>query len=139
VLSLVPVNRYVQVVIWVLLTPVFGVIQGAAGSLFVMLEHGDLGNPDLHRLLTGLALIYGGGWFLPALLISDFLFLRRTLSRREIARYASFITMVAILLGLLMPGVMVMIGYPMTAVAILGCGFLHRKRQHSPELGVETE
>jgi hypothetical protein len=96
-----------------------------------MMQYGDLGNSDLHRILMGLALVYGGGWFIPALVISDLFFLRRTLSRREIAHYASFIAIVALLLGVLMGGMLVMIGYPMTAVAILGYGFLHRKRPDS--------
>ena len=35
----------------------------------------------------------------------------------------------ALLVGLVMEGMLVMIGYPLTALAILGCGFLHRKKR----------
>jgi hypothetical protein len=94
---------------------------------------------DLHRILTGLALVYGGGWFIPALLISDFLLLRRTLSRLAFARYISLVAVTALLVGLCMPGMLLMIGYPITAAAILGYGFLHRKKLDSPQVGVEPE
>jgi hypothetical protein len=127
-LTLAAVNRYVQIVIWLFLAPLFGAIQAAASFSFLMLQHGDVGNPDLHRILTGLAFVYGGGWFVPALVISDLFFLRRTLSGREVGRYASSIAIIALLLGLLMPGMLVMIGYPTTAAAILVYGFLHRRR-----------
>lgn len=132
-------NRYIQIAAWVFLAPLFGAIQAVAGFSFLMLHWGDLGNSDLHRILTGLALVYGGGWFIPALLISDFLLLRRTLSRLAFARYISLVAVTALLVGLCMPGMLLMIGYPITAAAILGYGFLHRRKRDSPQVGVEPE
>ena len=122
-------NRYIQTAIWVFLAPLFGAIQAMASFSLLMLQGGDLSNSDLHRILLGLALVYGGGWFIPALIISDLFLLRRTLSRRDLARYILWIAITALLVGLLMQGMLAMIGYPLTALAILGCGFLHRKKR----------
>jgi len=123
------VNRYIQVAIWVFPAPVFGAIQAVASFSLVLLQHGDLGSPDLHRILKVFALVYGGGWFIPALVVSDLFLLRQTLSGRDFARYTLLIGLAALLLGFLMPGIVVMIGYPITAVAIVGCAFLHRKNR----------
>lgn len=127
--KLIVVNRYIQTAIWVSLAPLFAAIQGVASFSALILRHGDLGNSDLHRILMGLALVYGGGWFIPALVISDLFLLRRTLSGHDLARYVSWIATTALLVGLVMEGMLVMIGYPLTALAILGCGFLHRKKR----------
>lgn len=102
-----------------------------------MLSVGDLGSRDLRRVLLGLTLIYGGGWFLPALVAADLAMFKRTLSRSEFRRYVFWIAITACVIGLLMPGVMLMIGYPVTALAILLYGFLHR-RGRSPEASRAT-
>lgn len=132
-------NRYIQIAAYFFLAPLFGVIQGVAGFSSLILRYGELGNSDLHRILTGLALVYGGGWFVPALLISDLFLLRRTLSRLEFARYISSVAVTALIVGFCTPGMLLMIGYPITAGAILGCGFLHRKRRDSLEVGVDPK
>jgi hypothetical protein len=121
------VNRYIQTASWIFLVPIFGAIQILASFSAIMFSVRDLGSRDLHRLLLGLTFVYGGGWFLPALVISDLAMLRRTLTRREFGRYVSLIAVSALVIGLLTPGMMVMVGYPMTAFAILVCGFFHRK------------
>jgi len=77
------VNRYIQVAVWVFLSPVFGAIQAVASFGFVMLKRGSGDSPDFSRLLTGLALVYGGAWFIPSLVASDLFLLRRTLSRQD--------------------------------------------------------
>lgn len=102
----------------------FGTIQGVASFLLPMLRYGDLGSPDLLWILAGLALVYCGGWFIPALIISDLFMLRRTLSPRDFRRYTLLIAITTLVMGLLMSGMMVILGYPMTACAILGYGFL---------------
>ena len=107
----------------------FGAIQGLASFSLIMLSVGDLGSHDLRRVLLGLTFVYGGGWFLPALVVSDLGMLRRTLSSGEFLRYTSLIAITALVIGLLMPGVLLMIGYPLTALAILLYGFVHRKRR----------
>jgi hypothetical protein len=121
-------NRYYQLTIWVLVAPVLGAIQAVASMLPVMMQHGDFGNPDLRRIMAGLALVYGGGWFIPALLISDLFMLKRRLSRRDLMSYALAIAITALVIGFLLPGTMVMLGYPLTACAILVCGFWRRKK-----------
>jgi len=74
-----------------------------------MLSSGDLGSHDLRRVLLGLTFIYGGGWFLPALVASDLAMLRRTLPGSEFGRYVSLIAMTALVIGFLMPGMMTML------------------------------
>jgi hypothetical protein len=69
-----------------------------------------------------------GGWFIPALLASDLFLLGRTLSRQDFARYISIIIVIALLTGLVMPGMLVMIGYALTAAGIVNCGLLFRKK-----------
>ena len=98
-----------------------------------MLQRGDLGNRDLRLILAGLSLVYGGGWFVPALLIADLALLRRALSRGEVARYLSAIGVTALVFGFLMPGMMATLGYPATASAILLWGFLWRAWRGSRE------
>jgi hypothetical protein len=130
-------NRYTQLGLWILLAPIFGAIQALTSFSLVMLSVGDLGSRDLRRVLLGLTLIYGGGWFLPALVAADLAMFKRTLSRSEFRRYVFWIAITACVIGLLMPGVMLMIGYPVTALAILLYGFLHR-RGRSPEASRAT-
>src|SRR5713101_3434757 len=115
------------------MAPVFGAMQVAAGLSIPILQHGDLGNPDLHRLIGGVALVYGGGWFISALLIADGLMLRRILSRSELVRYLALIAVIAVAVGFLLPGMLLMVGYPLTACAILVCGFVYRKRRGAGE------
>ena len=121
-------NRYVQITLWIFLAPLFGLFQALASFSIIGLRQGDLGSHDLHRILLGLALVYGGGWFIPALVIADLALLRRTVTRGEFLKYTSLIGITAIVIGLLMPGMMVMLGYPTTALVILVYGFLNRKR-----------
>ena len=109
------------------MAPALGLVQAVAAFAGVMLWHGNVGNADLHRVLLGLSLIYGGGWFLPALLFSDLVMLRRSLSYKELRRYTLWIAITVVVVGLVMPGMMVMLGYPTSAGAILLYGFLHRK------------
>lgn len=127
------VNRYFQVALWVVLAAVFGTIQAIASFSIIVLRNGDLGSHELRSTLVGLALVYGGGWFIPALVVADFTLLRRTLTRSEFRRYTSLIAITALIVGLVMPGMMVMFGYPATALAILVFGFLYRKRYSAPD------
>ena len=101
----------------------------------MLLERGSGDNGGFYRMLTGLAVVYGGGWFIPALLVSDLFLLRRTLSRQDFARYISIIIVIGLLAGLVMPGILVMIGYPVTAAGIVGCGLLFRKKPVRAGLG----
>jgi hypothetical protein len=55
--------------------------------------------------------------------------LRRTLSGKEFLRYVSLIAINALAAGFILPGVMVMLGYPTTACAILVYALIFRKRR----------
>ena len=55
-----------QAGIWILWAFALGAIHAMASFLPVMLERGNLGSPDLHRVLYGVALVYGArGLFRP--------------------------------------------------------------------------
>ena len=110
------------------MAPVLGAIQAVASFAVVMLERGDLGNRDLHLVLAGLSLVYGGSWLIAALVVADLALLRRTLSHSEFAGYLSAICITALVIGLLLPGTRAMLGYPATACAILLWGFIRRRR-----------
>jgi len=49
------------------------------------------------------------------------------------------VAVTALLVGFCLPGMLLMIGYPITAGAILGYGFLHRKKRDSSQVGVNPE
>jgi hypothetical protein len=121
-------KRYAQTALWAILAPVFGAIQAVASFSVIMLSVGDLGSHDLRRVIVGLSLAYGSGWFIPALVVSDLAMLRRSLSRKEFGRYILLIALTALVIGLMTSGMMVMLGYPTTACAILLYGFIFRKR-----------
>lgn len=122
-------NRYRQAGIWILWAFVLGAIQALASFLPVMIERGNLGSLDLHRVLYGVALVYGGAWFIPALLVSDLFLVKRTLSWRDLTRIGILTAILALVIGLVLGGMMAMIGYPATAISILVLGFVHRKRE----------
>jgi hypothetical protein len=112
---------------WIVMAPLLGGIQAIASFLVPMLQHGDPGNRDLRTLLVGLSVGYGGAWFVPALVLSDVLVLRRVLSRSDYGRYIRALALAAGGIGCVFPGILVMVGYPLTAAAILGCGFWYRR------------
>jgi hypothetical protein len=93
-----------------------------------MLQRKQLGSPDLHRLILGIALVYGGGWFLPALLVSDFFFLKRELEGMEFVRYAAS-SSATVLIGFFTPGLLMMVGFPGTAATILVIGYIWRTEE----------
>ena len=120
-------RRSVQFVSWIVVTPIHGAIQAIASFVVPMLQHGDLGNHDLRTLLVGVSVGYGGAWFFPALVLSDVLFLRRALSPSEYGRCIGTLALAAGGIGCVLPGMLVMLGYPLTAAAILGCGLWYRR------------
>src|ERR1700758_2035168 len=56
---------------WIFLSPLLGMIQAFASFALIMLQRKQLGSSDLHRLLLGIAVVYGCSWFVPAFLVSD--------------------------------------------------------------------
>jgi hypothetical protein len=119
-------RRAVQVASWIVVAPFLGGIQAIATFLIPMLWHGDVANRDLRTLLVGLAVGYGGMWLLPALVLADIVFLRRALSRRDYVQYILTLTIAAGGIGVVMPGMLAMVAYPVMAAFILACGFWYR-------------
>jgi hypothetical protein len=95
------------------LAPIFGAIQAAVA----LAEASELDNGALHKI-AALALTYGIGWLVPALLIADIFFLKR-LSLSDFLGYVLAIAGTIFVIGILLPGPAVMFGYPITAVCIV--------------------
>ncbi len=118
-------KRYQQILLWVLAAPLLGLVQASASFLAVLARGAEAG---ALRLVISIAAIYGTGWFLPALLLADVALIRRSLSWKGLGSFVGLSAAIAAVIGLLTPGMMVMIGYPLTALAILLLGALLRKR-----------
>jgi hypothetical protein len=65
-------------------------------------------------------------WFLPALLVADLAFFRRPLPYDRWLRFIWWAAAIAIVTGMLTPGMFVMLGYPVAALAILVLAFARR-------------
>jgi hypothetical protein len=109
--------------------PVVGLFQGAISFVPVVATHPPHGQ-DWHAiaLLCLGGLVYGAGWLIPAMLLSDLIFLRRALSARDIATYLGVIAGTAAAIGITIPGYLIMVSVPITAVAILVVGLVFRMR-----------
>ena len=82
-------------------------------------------------LLSLGGLVYGACWLIPAMLLSDLIFLRRPLSATDMATYLAVIAGSAAVIGITIPGYLIMVGVPVTAVAILVIGLVFRMRRGS--------
>ena len=116
-------KRYTQIASWILIAPLLGAIQAVASLFVPMIQHSNLGNHDPRLTLLGLALVYGGGWFLAALLLSDVLLLSRPLARHEFVRYLSVMAVTAAGIGLLLPGMMARWDIPRPRASFSDVGF----------------
>ena len=122
-------NRSAQTAVWLVAGPVFGLLQGVTSFLPVLLTHGLVrGVVAEVKAYPLISLVHGCYWLLPGLLLSDWIFLRRVLKGTELTRYFGIVGLCALLLGLVLPGFALMIGYPLTALVILGLAVAHRKR-----------
>ena len=85
-------RRIAQLLIWLAVGPVLGLFQGAVSFVPVVVAHPPHGQ-DWHAiaLLSLGGLVYGACWLIPAMLLSDLIFLRRPLSARNIATYLGVI------------------------------------------------
>src|ERR1700752_2451236 len=110
-------------------------IQAFASFALIMLQRKQLGSSDLHRLLLGIAVVYGCSWVVPAFLVSDFFFLKRELKGIDFLRYAASVATAAVLIGFVTPGLLIMVGFPTTAAAILALGYIWRRREKAPASG----
>jgi hypothetical protein len=122
-------NRYTQWVLWLFLGPALGLVQGFTSFLPVVVQHGvkSVGAEGLKTFVL-ISLLYGTAWLVPALLLADWIFLHRALRTTELRNYLGVAAMGALLLGLLLPGFALMIGFPLTAIVILGTAYVSRKQ-----------
>jgi hypothetical protein len=122
-------NRAIQMGVWFPAGPVLGLVQGITSFLPVVVSHSAAHDVAAGATTCGLiSLVYGCYWVLPALLLSDWLFLRRALPLGQLGRYLGIVAICALLFGVFLPGFALMIGYPLTALATIGLAYAHRKR-----------
>jgi hypothetical protein len=122
------VNRCLQIALWIPIALLIGALQAGTAFFTVILQLSRLDVPGFERLFLGIALVYGGGWFIPALVIADTFTLKRVLSRSECVRYILLIATTAIMAGFLLPGMAIMIGFLLTGCLMVLYGFMFRKR-----------
>jgi len=122
-------RRSIQLAIWLALGPIVGLLQGGVSFVPVVVRH-PLHREDWHviALLSLGGLVYGACWLIPAMVLSDLVFLRRSLSAGDMATYVGLIASGAAVIGLMLPGYLVMVGVPVTAFAILVIGFVYRSK-----------
>jgi hypothetical protein len=120
-------NRLIQIALWVASAPVLGLVQGAT-SILISGGIQELRQWDAWRTFALISIFYGSCWFVPAVLLADLVFLRRVLRSIELKRYLRVIVICALLIGVVTPGYALVIGYPLTALAILVTGYSYRKR-----------
>jgi hypothetical protein len=122
-------RRIAQLAIWLAVGPALGLFQGAISFVPVVVMHTPHGE-DWHTiaLLSLGGLVYGVCWLIPAMVLSDLIFLRRPLLARDLAIYLGVIAGSSAIIGVTIPGYLVMVGVPVTAVAILVVGLVFRTR-----------
>src|SRR5262252_6850545 len=101
-------RRFIQLAIWLALGPVVGRFQGAVSFVPVVVMHSPQ-REDWHTiaLLSLGGLVYGACWLIPAMVLSDLVFLRRSLSAGDIATYVGLIAGGAAVIGVMIPGYLV--------------------------------
>ncbi len=93
------IKRSVQLASWVVLGALVGLFQELGTILLVLPRGGPSTNRSEEFGLYGaIAILYGMGWLSTALLLSDFLFLRRGLEFREFKLFLAIVVACAIVL-----------------------------------------
>jgi type III secretory pathway component EscV len=113
--------------LWIAFAPVLGLVQGATGILLYEHIHA-LRYADTWQNFAMISVFFGLCWFVPSMVLSDLIFIRRALTARELKRYIGVCMACALLSGIVLPGYAMMIGYPITAFAILAAAYAYRKR-----------
>jgi hypothetical protein len=109
--------------LWFLIAPLLGVLQ-AFGS-FIWLFARDAQPAVWEAGLVHWSSLWSA-WLLPTLLIVDVALLRRTLPGVDLGKFLAIISVAAGVISLLSPGMLVMIGCPVTAATIILVAiFLH--------------
>jgi hypothetical protein len=75
-----------------------------------------------------ISVFYGACWIVPSVVLSDLIFIRRVLPASELKRYIGACLASALFIGLVAPGYLILIGYPITAVTVLAIAYAYRKR-----------
>ena len=120
-------TRYAQIILWIVLAPALGLVQGLTSIL--LYEHGHaLRSAETWETFAMISVFYGACWFIPSVVLSDLIFFRRALTVIELKRYIGVCVVCALVIGMVSPGYLIMIGYPITACAILATAYTHRKR-----------
>lgn len=127
---MVTMRRFAQVAIWFLLGPILGLVQGLASFLPVVLQGAAFRESEALRTFLIISVWYGTSWFVPAAVLNDAIFLRRALGVVEFAGFVAIVAVVALACGLAFPGMLIMVGYPVTAFAILLTGYAYRRQSH---------
>ena len=122
-------RRWQQVFLWLLLAPLLGLVQGLASFFWLFLKDAQ---PAVWKLVSSIGPAYGTGWFLPTLLIADVGLIRRGLTDLEFRSFVLTASVIAASIGLFTPGMLLMISYPVTALAILLLGVYRRKHATQP-------
>jgi hypothetical protein len=123
-------RRAIQIGLWFLLGPLLGFLQTGPSFLPISVRHLDA--EDLRTLLL-ISVAYGTCWLTSALLLCDFIFLRRPLEAGALRRYVGIIVLVALISGLVFQNFLIMIGHPITAAAILFIAYTFRKKPSGSE------
>lgn len=118
-------HRYQQILLWIVLAPAFGIVQAFVSFSWLFLRGAE---PATWKLVVSIGAVYGTGWFLPTLLLVDVALIRRVLSYAAFRSFILTVVVAAGVIGLLTPGMLVMIGYPITALATLLLGVVRRQR-----------
>jgi hypothetical protein len=122
-------NRYAQMILWIVLAPVLGLLQGVT-SILLYEQMRSIRSADTWKTFALISVFYGACWFVPSMVLSDLMFLRRALTARELSRYVGVCAACALFVGVVSPGYLILIGYPITAFAIMALAFTGRK--HPP-------
>ena len=111
-------RRGVQQLLWIPLGALVGVVQAIGTQVRVGLNL---------EFFSTVPLLFGMGWLSTAFLLSDFIFLRRSLMPMELLHFLAVVTACALVLGFILWGWGLMVGFPLTAAAIFCADIAFRK------------
>jgi hypothetical protein len=111
-------SRPTQIALSIIIAPLLGLTQGVP-SILIYLVPQEIRQWDAWKTYLEISLLYGACWFVPALILADAVVWRRVLGRAELARYVRIVVICTLVIGLITPAYLLLLGYPLTAVAIL--------------------
>lgn len=120
-------SRSTQTALLAVFAPVLGLVQGVTSILIHEHMHA-LRYADTWETFAMISVFYGACWLVPSVVLSDLIFIRRVLPAPELTRYIGACLACALLIGLVAPGYLILIGYPITAVTVVAVAYAYRKR-----------